>query len=148
MPLQITDYHAKYFAHDLTRQSSRVGLERLSMALFDANVDLNPHQIEAALFALRSPVSKGVILADGVGLDAETAETFNWLLGLSVHTIDVIRGFHVVTGRLPGPGNDENGEKALNGDNYLQNQNRDDQTWKVRVIEEEFHRLMWDVEDV
>lgn len=38
------------------------------MALFDANVDLNPHQIEAALFALRSPVSKGVILADEVGL--------------------------------------------------------------------------------
>ena len=38
------------------------------MALFDANVDLNPHQIEAALFALRSPVSKGVLLADEVGL--------------------------------------------------------------------------------
>jgi superfamily II DNA/RNA helicase len=64
----ITDYHAKYFAHELTRQASREGLERLSMALFDANVDLNPHQIEAALFALRSPVSKGVILADEVGL--------------------------------------------------------------------------------
>lgn len=64
----VTDYHAKYFAHDLTRQASREGLERLSMALFDANVDLNPHQIEAALFALRSPVSKGVILADEVGL--------------------------------------------------------------------------------
>lgn len=64
----VTDYHAKYFAHDLTRQASREGLERLSMALFDANVDLNPHQIEAALFALRSPISKGVILADEVGL--------------------------------------------------------------------------------
>ena len=64
----LTDYHAAYFAHDLTRQASREGLERLSMALFDANVDLNPHQIEAALFALRSPVSKGVILADEVGL--------------------------------------------------------------------------------
>ena len=36
------------------------------MALFDANVDLNPHQIEAALFALRSPLSKGVLLADEV----------------------------------------------------------------------------------
>ena len=64
----LTDYHAKYFAHDLTRQASRAGLERLSMALFDANVDLNPHQIEAALFALRSPLTKGVILADEVGL--------------------------------------------------------------------------------
>jgi SNF2 family DNA or RNA helicase len=38
------------------------------MALFDAAVDLNPHQIEAALFALQSPLSKGVILADEVGL--------------------------------------------------------------------------------
>lgn len=38
------------------------------MALFDAAVDLNPHQIEAALFALHSPLSKGVILADEVGL--------------------------------------------------------------------------------
>ena len=63
----ITDYHAKYFAHDLTRRGS-AGLDRLSMSLFDAAVDLNPHQIEAALFALQSPLSKGVILADEVGL--------------------------------------------------------------------------------
>lgn len=64
----MTEYHSKYFAHEITRQASREGADRLSMALFDANVDLNPHQIEAALFALRSPVSKGVILADEVGL--------------------------------------------------------------------------------
>lgn len=44
------------------------GIDRLSMSLFDAAVDLNPHQIEAALFALESPLSKGVILADEVGL--------------------------------------------------------------------------------
>ena len=43
-------------------------MDRLSMSLFDASVDLNPHQIEAALFALQSPLSKGVILADEVGL--------------------------------------------------------------------------------
>lgn len=65
MPL--TAYHAKYFAHDLTRRGG-TGLDRLSMSLFDAAVDLNPHQIEAALFALQSPLSKGVILADEVGL--------------------------------------------------------------------------------
>ena len=65
--MSLTAYHAKYFAHDLTRRS--VGsIDRLSMALFDASVDLNPHQIEAALFALESPLSKGVILADEVGL--------------------------------------------------------------------------------
>jgi len=38
------------------------------MALFDACVDLNPHQIDAAAFALRNPLSKGVLLADEVGL--------------------------------------------------------------------------------
>lgn len=34
----------------------------------DAQVDLNPHQVEAALFAFRSPLSSGAILADEVGL--------------------------------------------------------------------------------
>lgn len=63
----LTPCHAKYFAHDLTRRAA-IGMERLSMSLFDAAVDLNPHQIEAALFALQSPLSKGVILADEVGL--------------------------------------------------------------------------------
>jgi len=67
MPLTLTPHHAKYFAHDLTRRASS-GMDRLSMTLFDAAVDLNPHQIEAALFALQSPLSKGVILADEVGL--------------------------------------------------------------------------------
>jgi hypothetical protein len=64
---ELTPYHAKYFAHDLTRRVAS-GMDRLSMALFDAAVDLNPHQIEAAVFALHSPLSKGVILADEVGL--------------------------------------------------------------------------------
>jgi SNF2 family DNA or RNA helicase len=31
-------------------------------------VDLNPHQIDAALFAFRSPLSRGALLADAVGL--------------------------------------------------------------------------------
>ena len=62
-----TAYHAKYVAHELTRIGG-AGVERLSRSLFDACVDLNPHQIEAALFAFRSPISKGVLLADEVGL--------------------------------------------------------------------------------
>lgn len=65
--MTLTAHHAKYFAYDLTRRAS-TGLDRLSMSLFDAAVDLNPHQIEAALFALESPLSKGVLLADEVGL--------------------------------------------------------------------------------
>jgi ERCC4-related helicase len=64
----ITDYHAKYFAYDLTRQSPAGAVDQLSKSLFDASVDLNPHQIEAAMFALQSPLSDGVVLADEVGL--------------------------------------------------------------------------------
>jgi len=62
-----TLYHAKYFAHELTRLGGK-GVDRISQSLFNASVDLNPHQVEAALFALRSPLSKGVLLADEVGL--------------------------------------------------------------------------------
>lgn len=63
-----TPYHAKYFAHELTRHRSASGVDRLSQSLFDAAVDLNPHQIDAALFALANPLSRGVLLADEVGL--------------------------------------------------------------------------------
>lgn len=66
--MQITDYHAKYFASELTRQRRGGDVDRLSQSLFDASVDLNPHQIDAALFALQNPLVKGVILADEVGL--------------------------------------------------------------------------------
>ncbi|MBB5021361.1 SNF2-related protein [Desulfurispira natronophila] len=63
----ITNHHAKYYAHELKRAGGE-GVDRLSQSLFDANVDLNPHQIEAALFALKNPLRKGVVLADEVGL--------------------------------------------------------------------------------
>jgi len=63
----ITDFHAKYYSYELTRIGGK-GLDRVSQSLFNANVDLNPHQIEAALFALQSPLSMGSILADEVGL--------------------------------------------------------------------------------
>jgi len=66
--LQITDYHAKYYAHELTKRCSSNNLEKLAASLMDAQVDLNPHQVEAALFAFRSPLSRGAILADEVGL--------------------------------------------------------------------------------
>lgn len=63
-----TPYHAKYFAYELTRQAAGDEADRLSRSLFDASVDLNPHQIDAALFAFRSPLSLGVLFADEVGL--------------------------------------------------------------------------------
>jgi superfamily II DNA or RNA helicase len=64
----VTVYHAKYFAHELTKRCPSDSVEKLATALSNAQVDLNPHQIEAALFAFRSPLSKGAILADEVGL--------------------------------------------------------------------------------
>lgn len=64
----ISPYHAKYFAHELTRLRRGDGVERIGQSLFDASVDLNPHQIDAALFALQNPLNKGVIMADEVGL--------------------------------------------------------------------------------
>ena len=64
----ITPYHAKYFAHELTKRCSSDNIEKLAGALVDAQVDLNPHQVDAALFAFDSPLSKGAILADEVGL--------------------------------------------------------------------------------
>jgi hypothetical protein len=63
----MTPYHAKYYAHELSRTGGE-GVDRIGRALFDATVELNPHQIEAAMFALRSPLSYGVLLADEVGL--------------------------------------------------------------------------------
>ena len=64
----ITDYHAKYFAHELTKRCSSDSVEKLAGAVASAQVDLNPHQVDAALFAFKSPLSKGALLADEVGL--------------------------------------------------------------------------------
>ena len=110
-------------------------------------------------------------------VNVDLPETLNWLLGLTVKHIDVIRGVRVIDGTNP------QGERVLvlwrnvdemdsdkldkwfekqgyntrdleygivyvNGDNNLENLRRPDQTWKVRLIEEEFHRLMFDVQDV
>lgn len=66
--MSITDYHAKFFAHELTRRCPPDSIEKLAGAVASAQVDLNPHQVEAALFAFNSPLSKGALLADEVGL--------------------------------------------------------------------------------
>lgn len=66
--MSFTDYHSKLFAFELTKRCAPDSPEKLAGALVDAQVDLNPHQIEAALFAFRSPLSTGALLADEVGL--------------------------------------------------------------------------------
>ncbi len=63
-----TAYHSQYWAHALTLRGSGGDIAALSRSIANARVDLNPHQIDAALFALRSPFTNGAILADEVGL--------------------------------------------------------------------------------
>jgi adenine-specific DNA-methyltransferase len=107
----------------------------------------------------------------------DLVETFNYLIGLRVKHVDSIRGFKVVEGASPQGDRvlviwrntreksneelDEFFQKQgyntrdsefdviyVNGDNNLENLRRPDETWKVRLIEDDFKRLMFDVEDV
>lgn len=66
--MKLTDYHAKYFAYELTKRCASDSIDKLAGAVAGAQVDLNPHQVDAALFAFNSPLSKGALLADEVGL--------------------------------------------------------------------------------
>lgn len=68
MPLPLTPYQSQYIAWLLSRRMNADSADMLASTLVDAQVDLNPHQVDAALFAFHSPLSKGVILADEVGL--------------------------------------------------------------------------------
>jgi adenine-specific DNA-methyltransferase len=106
-------------------------------------------------------------------VNVDLVETFNWLLGLTIKHIDHIRGVRVVEGISPDGERvlvlwrnlDETDNDALdawfkkqgyntkdqdydaiyvNGDNNLENLRRTDQTWKVRLTEEHFHRLMFE----
>ncbi|MCX6113029.1 MAG: DNA methyltransferase, partial [Proteobacteria bacterium] len=110
-------------------------------------------------------------------VNVDLVETFNYLIGLTVQHIDHIRGFRVVQGTNPkgekvliiwrnlkeksnndleeffrrqeyNPRDMEFDLIYINGDNNLENIKRPDETWKVRLIEEDFMRLMFDVEDV
>ena len=66
--MRYSPHQLAYFAHKLTLRAATDSMDRMAGALLDAQVDLNPHQIDAALFATSNPLSKGAILADEVGL--------------------------------------------------------------------------------
>lgn len=109
--------------------------------------------------------------------EVDLVETFNYLIGLTVDSMQLIRDFVVVTGQNP------EGEKVLiiwrdldkhdnaalnelfekmqfstrdsefdriyvNGDNNLQNLQGEEESWKVSLIEEEFHKRMFDVQEL
>ena len=104
-------------------------------------------------------------------------ETFNYLIGLKVHKVERIKEFKLVTGEnLNGDkilviwrnqdktSNDDlnrfvekldikvfDGEFDIiyvNGDNNLANFKKEEENWKVRLIEEEFFNKMFDVKDI
>lgn len=59
---------AKYLYSMLDLKQSGNTVDRIGTTLFNSHIKLTPHQIEAALFAFKSPLNKGCILADEVGL--------------------------------------------------------------------------------
>lgn len=66
--MNITKVQAYFYAWSLSHARSAIDSSRLDGAISDTTIDLNPHQVDAALFAFNSPISKGAILADEVGL--------------------------------------------------------------------------------
>ena len=77
-----TPHQLKYMAWELSRRRNSASDDKFTSVLSEAKVDLNPHQVEAALFAFRSPLSKGAVLADEVGLgktiEAALVISQNW----------------------------------------------------------------------
>lgn len=63
-----TPHQARYFAEQITLKRSESSIDGLASAMSGVKVDLNPHQVDAALFAIKSPLSNGALLADEVGL--------------------------------------------------------------------------------
>lgn len=78
----LTPYQQKYIAWQLHRRRSSCDDDKFTGVLSEAKVDLNPHQVDAALFAFHSPLSMGAILADEVGLgktiEAALVISQNW----------------------------------------------------------------------
>jgi adenine-specific DNA-methyltransferase len=122
-------------------------------------------------------VATGASVGETRPVAVDLVETFNYLLGLSVRRVEDVCGFRVVKGTNPEgekvlviwrntreKSNDdldqffsEQGYNTrdrefdiiyTNGDNNLENLRRPDETWKMRLIEESFQRLMFDVQDV
>lgn len=64
----LTPFHQLLHAHELTLKRASDDMRKMDAPLSSAKVDLTPHQIDAALFAFKCPMSKGAILCDEVGL--------------------------------------------------------------------------------
>jgi ERCC4-related helicase len=63
-----TAHQIRFFAEQLMLKRPQHSIDGLASAMSGVKVDLNPHQVDAALFALQSTLSNGALLADEVGL--------------------------------------------------------------------------------
>ncbi len=63
-----TSHQARYFAEQIILKRPQSSYDSLASAMSGVKVDLNPHQVDAALFAMQSPLRSGALLADEVGL--------------------------------------------------------------------------------
>ena len=63
-----TKHQIRFFAEQLLLKRPQSSIDGMASAMSGSKVDLNPHQVDAALFALHSPLSGGVLMADEVGL--------------------------------------------------------------------------------
>ncbi len=160
---------AKDFREDYTLRYMLDVETRSSASLLNVQKFTDP-------FSYKLKVSTGNV-GESKEVNVDLVETFNWLVGLAVKHIDHIRSVRVVEGTNPQGDrvlilwrnvaevpNDKLDEWFntqgyntrdqeydliyVNGDNNLENLRRGDQTWKVRLIEEDFHRLMWECQDV
>ena len=64
--LSADEIKAKYWALEVLASSNQADMRNISGSLETSKIDMNPHQIEAALFSLKSPLSQGVIIAETV----------------------------------------------------------------------------------
>jgi hypothetical protein len=92
--MPITDYPAIFFAYEFTKRHPSDSVEMLASAVAGTQVDLNPHQADAAQFALQSPLPKGAARTKEIQRqvsepkarfhEAETAEIDGWADDLKI----------------------------------------------------------------
>ena len=71
---RLSELQICYYSNLLTLKKPKWEQKSTNQALIEAKIDPIPHQVEAAVFAFRNPLSGGIILADEVGL-GKTIET-------------------------------------------------------------------------
>lgn len=67
-----TDSQARYLAYKLSHESKYGSVDKLIPIYLKSGIDIYPHQVAAAYFAVANPLSRGYILCVEVGLGKAT----------------------------------------------------------------------------